>query len=73
MQVKLLMNLSSMKRLYMNTLTQLILDALLVTILFWNGIDFYAEFMEEVVDLTISTRQILKKVFINNRNKLKEG
>lgn len=57
----------------MNTLTQLILDALLVTILFWNGIDFYAEFMEEVVDLTISTRQILKKVFINNKNKLKEG
>jgi len=68
--MKIVMNLSSTIRLYMNILILWTLDALQEMILFWNGIDFYAEFMEEVVALTISTRLIPKKVFTNKKSKL---
>jgi len=56
----------------MSTLTQLILAALLAMTLYWNGIVFYAEFMEAAGDLTCSTRPIRQPVFIKPNKKPKK-
>ena len=49
---------------FTNTSIQLILVVLQEMIPYLNGIDYFAEYMVDVVVLTTSTKQILKKVYI---------
>ncbi len=52
---------------FTNTSIQLISDVLQETILYLNGIDYFAEFMVDVVVPITSTKQIPKRVYTKTK------
>jgi GTP1/Obg family GTP-binding protein len=52
---------------FTNTSIQLISDVLQEMIPYLNGIDYFAEYMVDVVVLITSTKQILKKVYLKTK------